>query len=103
MLTIEQRVQNGIDLLDAKGPKDWRKKIDTKTLCIQSSRKCILAQVFEDVGNLSGFLIGYCKLSAPNCKDNGFARSDDDHSGLKVQAEWIRRLTEETTRNDWPI
>lgn len=46
MLTVEQAVQNGIELLDIAGPVDWRENIDLNELFMNSAYDCILGQLY---------------------------------------------------------
>ena len=39
-------VRKAVDLLDEKGPRDWRAKIDTRTLDVSDSDNCVLWQVY---------------------------------------------------------
>ena len=43
---VEKAVQKGIDLLDQKGPKNWRERIDLDTFDIGSLNNCVLGQVY---------------------------------------------------------
>lgn len=88
MATIAERVQRGIDLLDEKGPKDWRDKIDITILSITSPLSCILGQTF------GSFIDPICGFNIRGVSDEyGFCGWKDDSAEL--EAEWIRRLTED--------
>lgn len=101
-LSIEDRVNNGIELLDAKGPMDWRDRIDADSLDVASVDHCPLTQVF------GGYTSGCHALSigfAPGgeASKHGFEHNfrlddfadgsdiTDDYSALTD--EWYRRLT----------
>lgn len=43
--TIAERVQNGIDWLDANASPDWEDQINLRKLDIHSCKKCILGQL----------------------------------------------------------
>lgn len=99
MLTIQQRVQNGIDLLDAKWPKDWRDRVNLETLDMTDCLLCVLGQTCGDYrdGRLR------FELNLEDSIDNGFtggrvhvSQEGDEFQELKT--EWIRRLTEEATQ-----
>jgi len=116
-LSIEQRVQNGIDLLDQLGPKDWRQKVILKDFNIAHGCKCVLGFVFGNGEEIetefdglkrrrNGFGIGQDVLGCyPD--DNGFdaygpadLMPNDEYRRLidieyaELQAEWVRRLSE---------
>lgn len=54
--THQQRVANGVRLLDAERP-DWWKVIDLSTLDINSAETCILAQLHD-----GDYIIGRLKM-----------------------------------------
>jgi len=47
MLTIKERVENGVKILDNYDP-DWANKIDLEILNLGSFEGCILGQLFDD-------------------------------------------------------
>lgn len=89
--TIAERVQRGIDLLDAKGPADWRERINGKTLDVKTFCCCVLGQVFGDFcdGKLA---LGMAEHSLPY----GFCPEDRAEAEL-LNAEWVRRISEVLT------
>ena len=56
MLTIQQRVENGVKFLDERLP-DWKTKINIEEINIATFDKCILGQIF---GN---FCLSFEKLN----------------------------------------
>ena len=44
--TIEKAVQEGVNLLDEKGPDGWRELIDVGRLDIGAACDCVLGQVY---------------------------------------------------------
>ena len=47
-MTAAQCVRNGIELLDEKGPENWRDMIDLDTLDIQMTNRCIIGQLYKN-------------------------------------------------------
>ena len=48
MLSIIDRVDSGIALLDDRGPAGWRSRIDVDALDVGKTDNCVVAQVFGD-------------------------------------------------------
>lgn len=46
--TIEERVTAGVALLDAKGPADWRSRINLNILDLDDAYNCILGQLYGE-------------------------------------------------------
>lgn len=103
MATVAERVQNGIDLLDAQGPRDWREKIDLDAFDIRSCTRCVLGQVMEiyprrGTRYRDGFQCGQYELlngSTDMAEEYGFdacvgpRRAGDQ---ARLNKEWVRRL-----------
>lgn len=47
-MTIEQRIDNGIQRLDSYFGPGWEDRIDTTELRIESCARCVLGQLFAD-------------------------------------------------------
>lgn len=105
MATVAERVQRGIELLDAEGPNNWRERIDISTFKIRSACGCVLGQVFMDEGLNAcetdweyGLFKAFDSTIDPSYF--GFEATGSKSSHLvaedwkALQAEWIRRLTE---------
>ncbi len=103
-LTAADRVQNGIDWLEANA-SGWRDKIMISVFDIRNPCLCILGQTFCDnaLGHslaATGFDFAAGKIENSEqlveylgFEGNGFgAYLNADYSAL--QSEWIRRLTE---------
>lgn len=76
MSTIEQRVDNGIAILDKNVP-DWLSKIDLNTLDLGGNSSCVLGQV---VGGFSSFKGR--KLRGNNDYENGFFSMENPSLGM---------------------
>lgn len=99
MLTVERRVQKGMELLDEQKP-DWRESIHIESLNIGTIHTCVLGQVFgnyfrgKDVLNLNDYEGG-------DARDLGFiAVYSDDHTIVMndvnaLNVEWKRVLSQE--------
>jgi hypothetical protein len=87
---IKCYVDAGIALLDEKGPKDWRDKLDLSTLDVVDPQKCILKQIYGRYG------IGCDVLGILHSYQYGFEvplRHEFRAYATALQAEWVRRLT----------
>jgi len=110
-LSVQQRVQKGINILDQVKP-DWLDKIDLATLSISSLRSCILGQVFHDDEVYSGYGAGKRAIRAalnkvsPVLADNfsaqeygfdghyvGHANGEDLLPLEGLQEEWVEQIT----------
>lgn len=100
MLTVAERVEKGIQLLDEKSP-GWRESIDLHQLKMIQCDKCILGQMFINYGRGRTEL----NLTQAESVEHGFQSKDWGTpllpSGspamvdyLELEAEWHRRLTE---------
>ena len=58
-------VLKGAELLDERGPENWREMIHLGTLSITSCQKCILGQVFGEYAGGREFL-GISPFDAPH-------------------------------------
>jgi len=93
MLSIKERVDNGVEWLDAN-VDDWRNKIDSETLDISDCSHCVLGQVFG----------GYAKACRYAKQDGwgdwpeelGFLlpqdQDEDDEQWEELREEWIKRI-----------
>lgn len=81
---IRERVRRGIAMLDNKGPRDWRYKIDLGTLDMISSKRCVLGQVYGFLGyglNELGMKTLHAWMDDPKWRevcDHGFALLSGD-------------------------
>lgn len=82
--TVQQRVQRGINLLDADRP-GWWIDVDTDILDIDDLYRCVLGQVY---GN---FTTGLVALSLAGGYGEGFNRSSLQPVGALNQ-EWVKRI-----------
>lgn len=69
-----QRIDNGLELLDAKTGFEWAKRIDLYQLNINSMHSCVLTQVF------GGYYAGLkrLELNFESAKQYGFWPAEDD-------------------------
>lgn len=90
MLTIQERVAQGVTVLDAaKDIPNWRSLIDLDRLQISNYSNCILGQLFGDFG-IGADALGLNDADAKAC---GFDCTDATSSLSefpKLQAEWER-------------
>jgi hypothetical protein len=92
VLTIAQRVDNGIALLDEKVPS-WQDKVDPSTLTLSRIDACVLGQLFGsyyDGAEQLGF-----DPESKQASDLGFFLKDDEHRYITYQQlteEWSTRL-----------
>jgi len=84
-MTVQERVGNGMALLDAKRP-GWYKEVDLKTLNIDSCDKCVLGQLYggyeEGVNKVFPDYIGVWT--------HGFCPNIFESSGLTE--EWVKQI-----------
>ena len=93
---VVRAVQNGIDWLNSHFP-DWRSTIGTESR-ISSHRDCILCRLTRTTNFVSA--LREVRTQFPDetfsCWRHGF---DVGYAGLmELEAEWDRRLKEETNR-----
>lgn len=105
MLIIEQRVSNGVALLDEHKP-GWRDLVNVYTLDMESTESCILGQVFgEYIKGASALGIGSaeCYNATEVQSSYGFDISPDEYQKditiqqlifMELEEEWIARITE---------
>jgi len=89
MLSIQERVRNGIELLDARIP-NWKTKIDINVIDVGNSYdKCPLGQIFGD------FMLGIQELGiSGRAKMFGFAFQEREYLEPEpLNQEWKRQLT----------
>ncbi|MER0477039.1 hypothetical protein ABR737_01470 [Streptomyces sp. Edi2] len=48
LLSVDERVDNGVRFLDHYGPCGWRGRIDTTVLDIDSGLSCVVGQLYDD-------------------------------------------------------
>jgi len=98
--SIEQRVADGIKLLDEKVP-DWRSKIDLATLKLSHPDRCILGQLGADrifLGQLGASfskglsLVGLKIGDSANQAAYGFESEYDGDEYDELQEEWESAL-----------
>lgn len=63
------RARSGAYLLDCKGPKDWRKKVNLEILALSSDKHCVLGQIYGNydlgmdalgISSLAPIDLGFC-------------------------------------------
>lgn len=80
-----ERVQRGIALLDERGPKDWRRRVDVATLDVCNPWRCVIGQVYG--GYASGLAV--LELVEPG-EDYGFDCRRDE--AAELNAAWRAAL-----------
>ena len=99
MLTVTERVANGVRLLDEKLP-GWEKRVNLTTLEISSCKKCVLGQVF---GYFSTGILSTTVLAANHgfgcCESLGDGPFSQFHPRREaafaaLTAEWKRVILE---------
>lgn len=100
VITVEQAVQNGIALLDAKGPKDWREIVEVEDLDVASIGWCVLGQIYGDYSRGMMELFDYEEEHwEPLGIKYGFEAQVNIHNEYgrdyePLTAEWVRALSE---------
>jgi hypothetical protein len=88
-MTIDERLENSIQLLDDRHPGDWRRKINVDRLRTCTEHACILGQLFGD------YYTGVQKLG---CDDRGryafhhrpgLSLGEIDDEQRKLDAVWL--------------
>lgn len=97
--TIEQRVARGIELLNDKGPKGWRRKVRVTKLDMSNPYTCVLGQVYDGVGWRSGYeaagdihLRGVLRGGERAATYGFHVYNDESDSFEALTAEWRRQL-----------
>jgi len=91
MLALEDCVQNGIELLDEKGPANWREMIDLDVLDISNAQVCIIGQI-TSAESLSAYNAMLNKLGAWwDPAEYGFDAHNGDYDELTE--EWRLALS----------
>lgn len=100
-LTIEQRVDNGIEALDRVGPAGWRERLDLDRLDVGSPDDCVIAQLAVSTADAdqndlyttvtNGVHSETWKYGIIWGPFDVIGDADDDIAALN--AEWKRRLT----------
>ena len=57
--TAEERVNKGVQWLDANAPKFWWERINLEALTLWSPWSCVLGQVFNEDADQYGYESGY--------------------------------------------
>lgn len=105
-ITVDERVQRGIKMLDEVRP-GWRESIDLDTLALADCEQCVLGQVFrEEFDDFSSDAEGFfysdpftygvdvlCQETYCPPSSLGFDGRDDDM--WELQAAWERALLAE--------
>lgn len=88
-MAISERVQRGIDLLNAKGSANWQKKIDLNRLNMRGSSDCILGQLY------GRYFTGQdtINISQEKCVSCGFDSKEDLSSYVTLTQEWKEALS----------
>lgn len=109
MLTIAERVENGIQFLNKHVP-DWRERVDPRTLNISSCRDCVIgqlcgtwesayAQTLKAIAQYTAMplsALGFCATypimypAAPAM----VLCATEENDWEQLNSEWRRRLTE---------
>jgi hypothetical protein len=89
----EAAVRNGAALLDATLP-GWRKKIDLDLLDLNSTRCCILGQLFAHQASIAGFWYG---INVYYCFDKHGRTSND--FGFHIHYGFRSRILTQCWRN----
>lgn len=92
-LTVQQRVQNGIDRLNEYRP-NWHKSVTPEHIAMDDSCDCVIGQLFGRWSKWcqlmhveSSWRLGFDAKGGLNCED-----TSDDFAAL--EAEWVRRIGE---------
>lgn len=91
----EEEIDRGIQLLDEKGPKDWRARINKDTLSMCSGTQCILGQVYSTDNRCCGYCVGKEALDIrDDSKHYGFDLNgfEDFSVYQSLRDEWIAKL-----------
>jgi len=88
-MTIAEYVQNGIKLLDEKGPENWRELIELDPLDIQFTNHCIIGQLARS--NTSHYSALLNKLDVEHPEEYGFDEVDGEYDVLTH--EWRLALS----------
>jgi hypothetical protein len=92
MLTVQQRVPQGVSVLDENLP-NWRDLITRSTLILSNYSGCVLGQLYGDFGIGADTL----NLDAQEAKDCGFdsyASYATVETSLECEAEWAELQAE---------
>ncbi|GLF99921.1 hypothetical protein [Streptomyces yaizuensis] len=85
LLSVNDRVDNGVRFLDVHGPDGWRGQIDVSNLDIESGATCVVGQLFSD------WELGHAELELRECSDDavflGFLPAKED-DGEALTASW---------------
>lgn len=92
-LTIAQRVQRGIALMDGLGPENWRSMIDLCTLDIGEVEYCVIGQIYGDY--IMGRMPVHIRRATMNNvgQQYGLDYSDEVYS-TSLTDEWVRVLSQ---------
>lgn len=105
MGSVRDRVDRGVELLDAEVP-DWRDRVHPTHLDLSNCSTCLLGQVFDEgpFAVQSGYHIGQRVLGisgavrtdrglASEASWYGFMATHGELSYAPLRAEWLRRLS----------
>ncbi|MEV6421866.1 hypothetical protein [Streptomyces sp. NPDC051662] len=85
LLTVDDRVDNGVRFLDRYGPDGWRRRIDPSVLDIDSGAACVVGQLYDD------WEVGQAELELRDDTDDavffGFYPAEDGDAAL-LTASW---------------
>lgn len=88
---LEGNVDAGIELLDEKGPDEWRKKLDLDILDIDSCDLCVLGQLYGHT------IDGKEQLDISNLKLFGFWPIDGtEDCSDRLTEIWKKKLSPES-------
>jgi hypothetical protein len=81
-----ERLRLAVTALDARGPADWRSRVDVDRLDLDSVVDCVLGQVF------GGYATGLRALYGPNWADGPNPGDDAFCDAFPVEL-WLAELT----------
>lgn len=92
-LTIAQRVQRGIALMDGLGPDNWRRMIDLDMLDIRNPERCVIGQIYGDyiMGRMP-FHISRATMDNVG-QQYGLDYNDEVYS-IDLTDEWVKVLSQ---------
>lgn len=89
--SLAERVTRGVELLDERGFRDWRDRIDLEGLDVYDPFRCVLGQVYDSFG------LGVAMLDlAQPARAYGF--DCEPFERVALNAEWRRVLGAEDSR-----
>lgn len=95
--TCAERVDEGVRLLDAYGPADWREQTHRHALNVASYTQCPLGQVYGHYGTgintLQAASHGLLDGKPWNARNCGFAFNDEPFENHRLNKAWRARIT----------